>query len=679
MTDRAKGATRMQRAFVIRPFNEKPDSAKRMIDFERVHGELIGPALKEAGLEGGTTGDIIESGNIREDMFQLIVEADLIVCDITIHNANVFYELGIRHALRRTRTVMIKGQPTADAPPFDLLTDRYMSYPLDDPGKARDALVKVIKGALSSIRSTDSPIFKMLPALQEVEVASVAQVVPTDLIEEVDRAKAAKSKGWLRLLAADVQGRRFQWPALRLIGQAQWDLEDWQGAQRTFESVYGNDEYDVPANLALANIYERQYRKDRNEATMQLSEQAIERVLSRGERATAAQRAEALSLKGRNRKTMWRLGFENVNDLATRRKKATRRTLRESYEAYRAAYLTDLNHYWSGLAALQLGWLALDLAKDKANWNVSFISDAAATHYVEGLTDDVAQTRGAVGLAVEAALRHLPANHKDRVWAEMSPADLSFLFQESEERVISAYEDAAVRASRFAWQAARGQLELFALLGFRAGLVPLIVEAVEALPLKEENGCDHVVVFAGHQIDEPDRPVPRFPAASEPQVRALIRDALEQLRKADATLAVFASAALGADIICHELCRELGIQSTICLPMPSEAYSSTVFGGEDTWRSRFLELARNRPVLQLSSREGLPRWLRDPPEIDPWERGNRWVLEMALASGTKKVSLVTLWDEKDFSGKPGGTGHMVGIARQAGTVNVLPTIKCPMS
>jgi hypothetical protein len=98
-----------QRAFVIRPFGKKKDSTGTEIDFDEVHNKLIGPALKEAGLVGGTTGDIVEPGNIREDMFALIIEADLIVCDITIHNANVFYELGIRHALRKTRTVMIKG------------------------------------------------------------------------------------------------------------------------------------------------------------------------------------------------------------------------------------------------------------------------------------------------------------------------------------------------------------------------------------------------------------------------------------------------------------------------------------------------------------------------------------------------------------------------------------------
>src|ERR671925_1658154 len=117
----------MAQAFVIRPFDKKKDSSGKEIDFERVHKELIDPSLEAANLKGGTTGKIIDSGNIREDMFSLILEADLVICDVTIHNANVFYELGLRHALRKKHTILIKGAPAADIPPFDLLTDRYLA------------------------------------------------------------------------------------------------------------------------------------------------------------------------------------------------------------------------------------------------------------------------------------------------------------------------------------------------------------------------------------------------------------------------------------------------------------------------------------------------------------------------------------------------------------------------
>src|SRR5262252_3646198 len=140
----------MQRAFVIRPFNKKQDRKGKEIEFERVSAELIEPALKAAGLGGGTTGEIIEAGNIREDMFGLILEADIVVCDMTIHNANVFYELGIRHALRKKRSVLIRGGPLADEVPFDNLTDRYLTYDLDKPETALQKLADTLTATLAS-------------------------------------------------------------------------------------------------------------------------------------------------------------------------------------------------------------------------------------------------------------------------------------------------------------------------------------------------------------------------------------------------------------------------------------------------------------------------------------------------------------------------------------------------
>ena len=108
---------------------------------------------------------------------------------------------------------------------------------------------------------------------------------------------------------------------------------------------------------------------------------------------------------------------------------------------------------------------------------------------------------------------------------------------------------------------------------------------------------------------------------------------------------MLASAAPGGDILCHEVCRELGIKTAVCLPMPKEDFARVVFGNLDAWRSRFLDLVEKNPPLQLSDQVGLPRWLQGSG-IDPWERGNRWVLEMARASGARRVSLFALWDGK---------------------------------
>lgn len=657
----------MQQAFIIRAFNTKKDSSGKEVDFERIHRELIAPALEAAGLGGGTTGKIIDAGNIREDMFGLILEADLVVCDITVHNANVFYELGIRHALRKKGTVLIKGAPVADTTPFDILTDRYLEYSVDKPGEKLDELVRVIRATLTTARETDSPVFKMLPTLPELDPAAV-QVVPTDFTDEVARAKAAKSAGWLRLLASEVTDQRFQWPALRAIGKAQWQLADYVGARRTWLRVQQAVRDDVDANFALANLLERQYRGEKRAELLEASNQAIAAVLA-DKRSTAEQRAEALALNGRNLKTLWRLDFQALDSVADRRQKAINRNLVRSYETYRKAYLVDLNHFYSGLAALQMGVIALELSLDPT-WEDAFEDSEQAAACKSKLGRQVEALRSNVRLAIDAAIERLSQERQDLVWANISRADLLFLTEKRDQRVVQAYRDAVPKSDAFAWDAAKGQLQLFASLGIRAERAMGIIAELDAYvePPKSVPGL-HLVVAVGHRIDEPGRAVPRFPANREQQARSLIRSALEKLKASESALRVLASAAPGTDIIVHEACNDLGIESSVCLPMPPAEFAGSVFGSLDGWRSRFLKLLNGRQPLCLSDQEGLPRWLQ-ASGFDPWERGNRWVLEMAQTSGASKITLLALWDRNDMGDARGGTADMVRIAEKAGVFDV---------
>src|SRR5689334_17237579 len=183
------------RAFIIRPFGTKND-----INFDEVERLLIAPALKRVGAEGGTTIDIIEAGNIRTDMFRRLLTADLVVADLSIHNANVFYELGIRHALRDRSTFMLRCR--ADAFPFDLQTDRYLEYNKDDPAARLDDLATALRRTVDSNR-VDSPVFLCLPNLGEPD-PSQFMVVPPDFGEEVKRAAEARCAGDLALLSYEV-------------------------------------------------------------------------------------------------------------------------------------------------------------------------------------------------------------------------------------------------------------------------------------------------------------------------------------------------------------------------------------------------------------------------------------------------------------------------------------------
>jgi hypothetical protein len=66
-------------AFVAMPFGVKPGVDGQPIDFNRVYGECIAPALEAAGLEAFRAGEEIRAGDIRTDMFQELLVADLVI------------------------------------------------------------------------------------------------------------------------------------------------------------------------------------------------------------------------------------------------------------------------------------------------------------------------------------------------------------------------------------------------------------------------------------------------------------------------------------------------------------------------------------------------------------------------------------------------------------------------
>src|ERR1700720_3494427 len=99
--------------FVAMPFG-----VKEGIDFNRVYEDLIKSSLEGAGFDVFRADEEERAGNIRTDMFQELLLADLVVVDLSIDNPNVWYELGVRHALRARGVVQILCR--RDRLPFDV-------------------------------------------------------------------------------------------------------------------------------------------------------------------------------------------------------------------------------------------------------------------------------------------------------------------------------------------------------------------------------------------------------------------------------------------------------------------------------------------------------------------------------------------------------------------------------
>lgn len=105
-----------KKAFVLMPFSE---SLNDVYDF------LIKGALTDSGYQVKRADDIKSQSNILEDIVKGITESDLIVADLTDSNANVYYELGVAHALQK-KVVLITQE--IDEIPFDLKSYRVIGY-----------------------------------------------------------------------------------------------------------------------------------------------------------------------------------------------------------------------------------------------------------------------------------------------------------------------------------------------------------------------------------------------------------------------------------------------------------------------------------------------------------------------------------------------------------------------
>ena len=661
----------MSRVFIVRPFN-----VKEGVNFEAVDAFLIQPALKAAGEEGATTTNIAHAGNIREDMFRLLVTADLVIADVSIHNANVFYELGVRHGLRPRGTLLIRA--AVQEYPFDLQTDRFLLY---DPAKPQESVPKLtdaIKATLGTVESaagTDSPVYKMLPRLPEPS-PTVLRVVPQDFREAVDLAEAQSEYGDLRLLAHEAAW--FEWGSegLRTVGRAQFNLKAWQGARDTFESLRKMLSMDVEANQRLATIYQKLGDLDR-------SNQAIRRILG-APNVSPYDRAEAFALQGRNAKTRWLKTFERLSGVDAQKAALRAAELKASIEHCAEGFEQDLNHFYSGLNALSLLQIRNSLATSVPEvWEEPFeLPEDAARELslVRARFDRLANAVEMSMAARETFLEHQqPQDTEQLMWAAIGRADHAFLTGRKPAAVATRYREALATAPSFGVASARGQLEIFQRLGVRSEFVEAALAAIDGLTAPaaatapdaapREAPPDRVLLFTGHMVDDAVRKTPRFPRtpAAEAAARAMIKASIDRERQLEpGRLVGVAGGACGGDILFHEVCEELGIETRLLLALPQGKFSAeSVQHGDRDWVERYNRLCyRVRPRV-LADEKTLPAWLIGKADYQIWSRNNLWMLFNALALNARSLTLIALWDKGPADG-PGGTKDLVELVTARG-------------
>lgn len=658
----------MATAFIIRPFG-----IKKGIDFDAVERELIGPALAGHRLVGRTTGDSLRQGNIRTEMFQRLLTADVVVVDISLANANVFYELGIRHALRGKRTFLLRAASLTlppDEVPFDVRTDRYLSYDAQQPAAALPQLQAALRETLLS-EDQDSPVFQLLPGLTE-QNKSHFLVVPTEFREEVQRAmsqdRARYQWGDLKLLQTELEGLEWQLEGLRIVGEAQFRKNAYQDACETWEAVRDAVPDDKEATLWLGSVYQRLGR-------LADSDIVLQRLVG-SPRATPREGAEVFSLLGRNAKEQWKASWQPLAPAAQPAAALRSPFLAAAYEMYLAGFQQDLNHYYSGINALGLLSTQLALAASLPEvWQEGFADEDEGTRQLARRQQELAKLRGTVAMALEAAeARRQRAGQADN-WLSISLADLACLTSTRPAFVGAQYRKALASAQDFDRETVRRQLLLYQQLGVLPANVEEALRTLAPPPAGDGLGAEppHVLLFTGHRIDAPGRATPRFPADKEPVARQALLDAVRrELALASGPVIGLAGGASGGDILFHEVCAEVGIETRLLLVMPREDYvCASVQDSGPEWVERFNALYDRLPHRVLSPSPELPRWLQRKPNYDIWQRNNLWNLYTGLALGSRYVTLIALWDGEPGGDGPGGTQDMLNKTRESGAKTII--------
>ena len=158
--------------FVLMPFGKKPDPVGALIDFDAVYRLIIAPAIEAAGMEAIRADEELAGGIIHKPMYERLILCEFAVADLTTANANVFYELGVRHAARPSATVLIYAGNSRL--PFDVAPLRVLPYSLtpdgvpDQPEAASAALRERLLAAKQE-GAKDSPIFQLLEDFPDIQ------------------------------------------------------------------------------------------------------------------------------------------------------------------------------------------------------------------------------------------------------------------------------------------------------------------------------------------------------------------------------------------------------------------------------------------------------------------------------------------------------------------------------
>ena len=643
-------------AFVVMPYGTKPRPDGKLIDFDKVYNTLIKPVLEEQGFEPFRADEETVSGDIHTDMFQELLLADVVIADLSIHNANVFYELGVRHAFRKRGVIHIKARLEGSSVrlPFDVFNVRTINYHINENGRPDDDLLARNKDNLgqvlqstwnSNIDAVHSPIYNLLSGLSEPNRSTLTTPLATgfwrnytDWQERVAIAQRRKYIGDILLLTDEISNPFIKEEAVGEVGRALRELGRHELALNEYRK-----------GLAL-NPKNRDFRRE--EARLLNALGRAEAAIVKLERLVSESPEDTVSARflGAIYTRLWEECWNDTEKDQNQRRQSAFTTfpwLIKAIDTYLSCFHSNLNSHESGIKAYCLGSILVDLADE---FDDHFNPSTDITRIRELLPD--------LGATLRFSLMQSGIAARNDYWDLISLAELLLIDGATELAVTRAYQKAMSYSRRKLNYLieTRERLHFYQSLGFRLNRAGAARQVLEAEITRVKKGdyahlrVDYpqpeadvqAFVFTGHMLDKPDIKTARLPVEHVPAMQRAIAKKLDELNADDNDHAFLSGAANGGDIIFIEECIKRKMTVHIQMPCDEARYINECVIHDD-WIDRYYDIRSNEKVSFhfQSDRVGNPR-----QGTDPYYRNLRWTLYCSMQMGIDRLRLIALWDGK---------------------------------
>jgi nucleoside 2-deoxyribosyltransferase len=189
--------------FAVTPIGSQESEVRRRSN--QILRHIIKPVVEELGYKNVRADEIAQPGMITDQVIRHLLEADLVVADLTGGNPNVFYELGIRHA---TRKPVVSIMEVNERIPFDVNQSRTISVnhrDLDSAEECRNTLKSQILSLEENPRDFFNPVSMTIdlksmydsgdPNLRrDAQLVSALQTIQTDIAQLQNEIREFRSQ-----------------------------------------------------------------------------------------------------------------------------------------------------------------------------------------------------------------------------------------------------------------------------------------------------------------------------------------------------------------------------------------------------------------------------------------------------------------------------------------------------